>query len=47
MNIGIELEDYGHWITEVPDLPGVKAYRGTREDALTNAEALECRVGSL
>jgi predicted RNase H-like HicB family nuclease len=47
MNIEIELEDDGRWIAKVPDLLGVMADKGTREDALTNAEAIECQVGSL
>jgi predicted RNase H-like HicB family nuclease len=44
MNIEIEREDDGRWIAEVPDLPGVMAYGGTREDALAKVEALALRV---
>lgn len=44
MNIEIELEDDGRWIAEVPDLPGVMVYGGTREEALAKVEALALRV---
>ena len=44
MNIEIELEDDGRWIAEVPDLPGVMMYGGTREEALAKVEALALRV---
>jgi predicted RNase H-like HicB family nuclease len=35
--------DY-RWIAEVPELPGVLAYGGTREEAKAGAEALALRV---
>lgn len=44
MNVEIELEDDGRWIAEVPDLPGVMMYGGTREEALAKVEALALRV---
>lgn len=44
MNIEIEREDDGRWIAEVPDLPGVMVYGGTREEALAKVEALALRV---
>ena len=44
MNIEIEREDDGRWIAEVPDLPGVMVYGGTREKALAKVEALALRV---
>ena len=47
MNIEIEREQDGRWVVEVSDLLGVIAYRGTRENALANAEVIEWRVVSL
>ncbi len=44
MNIEIEREDDGRWIAEVPELPGVMVYGGTREEALAKVEALALRV---
>lgn len=34
----------GRWLAEVPQLIGVLAYGGTRDEALTKAEALALRV---
>jgi len=34
----------GHWIAEVPDLPGVMVYGSTREEALGAVQALALRV---
>ena len=44
MKVEIEREDDGHWITEVPDLPGVMVYGATRQEAIARAEALALRV---
>ena len=44
MNIEIEREEDGRWIAEVPDLPGVIVYGGTRDEALARVEALALRV---
>jgi predicted RNase H-like HicB family nuclease len=33
-------EEYGRWIAEVPEVPGVLAYGATREEAVAKAEAL-------
>lgn len=44
MKIELEREDDGRWIAEVPELPGVMAYGGTRTEALNRAEALALRV---
>ena len=43
-NIQFEQEHDGRWIAEVPDLPGVLAYGGTKDDALAKVEALALRV---
>ena len=40
----IEREEDGRWITEIPELPGVMKYGGTREAAIAQAEALALRV---
>lgn len=44
MNIETEREDDGRWIAEVPDLPGVMVYGGSREEAITKVKALALRV---
>ena len=43
-NIEYEREEDGHWIAEVPKLPGVMAYGTTAEEAMVKAEALALRV---
>jgi predicted RNase H-like HicB family nuclease len=42
--IEIEREEDGRWLTEVPALPGVMAYGGTREEAIARVKALALRV---
>ena len=42
--IGVERENDGRWIAEVPELSGVLAYGATREEAVTRAQALSLRV---
>ena len=46
MTFSVELEQEmdGRWIAEVPALPGVLAYGGTKEEAKARAEALALRV---
>ena len=44
MNIETEREDDGRWIAEVPDLPGVMVYGGSREEAISKVKALALRV---
>lgn len=44
LTLDVEQEDDGRWIAEVPELPGVLAYGGTRQQAISNAEALAFRV---
>ncbi|MCX6094293.1 MAG: type II toxin-antitoxin system HicB family antitoxin [Candidatus Bipolaricaulota bacterium] len=44
MRIDIEQEEDGHWIAEVPDLPGVLVYGQTRVAAISKAQALALRV---
>ena len=44
MNIETEREDDGRWIAEVPDLPGVTVYGGSREEAISKVKALALRV---
>jgi predicted RNase H-like HicB family nuclease len=44
MNIELEREVDGRWITEVPDLPDVMAYGQSREKAITKVEALSLCV---
>lgn len=44
MRIGIEREDDGRWIADVPDLPGTMAYGATRADAISRVETLALRV---
>lgn len=42
--VDVEREDDGRWIGEVPELPGVLAYRQDREEAVAKAKALAFRV---
>ncbi len=44
MNIETEREDDGRWMAEVPDLPGVMVYGGSREEAIAKVKALALRV---
>jgi predicted RNase H-like HicB family nuclease len=44
IELQIEREDDGRWIAEVPELPGVVAYGGTRDEARLAALALALRV---
>jgi predicted RNase H-like HicB family nuclease len=46
MNVSIELdrEVDGRWIAEVPALPGVIVYGGTRSEAIAKAKALALHV---
>ena len=39
-----EREDDGRWLAEVIELPGVLAYGGTENEAITKAQALALRV---
>lgn len=46
MSIAIELEreDDGRWLAEIPALPGVMAYGGSRDEALRAVQTLALRV---
>jgi len=44
LNIEIEQEEDGRWLTEVTELPGVMAYGKTREEAILKVQALTLRV---
>jgi predicted RNase H-like HicB family nuclease len=44
MRIEVEQEEDGRWLTEIPDLPGVMVYGGTREEAIARVKALALRV---
>ena len=44
LSIESEREDYGRWLAEVPQLPGVLAYGANREQALAKAQVLALRV---
>jgi predicted RNase H-like HicB family nuclease len=44
LSVEVEQEDDGRWLAEVPELPGVLAYGGTRTEALDRAQALALRV---
>jgi len=44
LQIEIDREEDGRWLSEVPDLPGVMAYGGTREEAIARVKALALRV---
>ena len=42
--IELDREEDGRWIAEVPDLPGVLTYGGTRDEAIALVQALALRV---
>lgn len=42
--VELEREEDGRWIADVPDLPGVMTYGGTREEAIVRVQALALRV---
>ena len=42
--VELEREEDGRWIAEVPSLPGVMVYAGTRDEAMLKVEALALRV---
>ena len=44
LTLEIDREADGRFIAEVPDLPGVLAYGGTKEEAVAGAQALALRV---
>jgi predicted RNase H-like HicB family nuclease len=44
MNIEIEREEDGRWISEVPNLPGVMAYGQSKEEVVSKVTALALRV---
>lgn len=44
MQIEIEREKDGRWLTEIPDLPGVMAYGQTQAEAVAKVKALALRV---
>jgi predicted RNase H-like HicB family nuclease len=44
LQIEIEREADGRWLSEVPDLPGVMAYGQTRDEAIARVKALALRV---
>jgi len=44
LRIGVEREEDGRRLTEVPGLPGVMAYGQTREEAIVRVKALALRV---
>jgi predicted RNase H-like HicB family nuclease len=43
-NLECEMEEDGRLIAEVPELPGVLAYGGTKDEAMAKAEVLALRV---
>ena len=44
LTVEVEREDDGRWQAEVLELPGVLAYGASREEAVSHAQALACRV---
>jgi predicted RNase H-like HicB family nuclease len=44
MQIEIEQEEDGRWLTEIPDLPRVMIYGATRDEAVARVKALALRV---
>ncbi len=44
LTISFDREDDGRWIADVPDMPGVMAYGGSRDEALVKVQALALQV---
>ena len=44
LTIQTEQEEDGRWIAEVPALPGVMCYSGSRDEAVARVQALALRV---
>ena len=44
IKIECEREEDGRWLAEVPQLPGVLAYGGSADEAMSRAEILALRV---
>ena len=44
MQIEVEREEDGRWLSEISDLPGVMAYGQTQEEAVARVKALALRV---
>jgi predicted RNase H-like HicB family nuclease len=44
LSVEVEQEDDGRWLAEIPELPGVLVYGGTRTEAVDRAKALALRV---
>ena len=44
LRIELDREEDGRWIAEIPALPGVLVYGGSREEAIAKVEALALRV---
>ncbi len=44
MRIEIDREEDGHWIGEIPELPGVMVYGQTEAEAVAKVKALALRV---
>ena len=44
LTIELEQEEDGHWLAEVPELPGVLTYGQTRQQAIDRAQVLSLRV---
>jgi predicted RNase H-like HicB family nuclease len=44
LSVEVEQEDDGRWLAEIPELPGVLVYGGTRNEAVDRAKALALRV---
>lgn len=44
MLLEVEPEEDGHWLTEIPDFPGVMVYGATREEAVARVKVLALRV---
>ena len=42
--VEIDQEEDGRWIADIPELPGVMTYGATRQEAITQAQALALRV---
>ena len=42
--IDADQQNDGRWVAHVTDLPGVRVYGATRDEAVTNAHALAMRV---
>jgi predicted RNase H-like HicB family nuclease len=44
LRVEFDIEEDGRWIADIPELPGVTVYGGTKEEALAKVQRLALEV---